>query len=201
MEKVIPQAFSRFLSYSLLALLLAFEEKWGDKSLRVVQAWSNLVEILDKLLLVLTLLVCIENNWEAQQVDKGKSNALSKWKWHICAINGIITWIKAQMFGLKLYQLCKHLIMEWETSLRPAKQGLGSKGSNWSFVLHERAWVQGEKLPSSSLRFSLLKNDLEELFDILESLKCSLKLIFELLSNIPLGTMWKNSMKLGQKPA
>ena len=64
--------------------------------------------------------------------------------------------------------------MKWETSLRPVKQGLGSIGSYLNFVLHEMAWNQSEKLPTSSLRFSLLKNDLEEFLDIFEILKCSL---------------------------
>ena len=61
--------------------------------------------------------------------------------------------------------------MKWETSLRPVNQALGNIGSDLNFVLQEMAWNQSEKLPTSSLRFSLLKNDLEELFDILESLK------------------------------
>ena len=64
--------------------------------------------------------------------------------------------------------------MKWETSLRPVKQGLGIIGSYLNFVLHEMAWNQSEKLPTTSLRFSLLKNDLKEFLDILESLQHSL---------------------------
>ena len=44
---------------------------------KFVQAWSGLVEASGKLLLVLALLVCRENKCKAQEVDKGKSNALS----------------------------------------------------------------------------------------------------------------------------
>ena len=57
-----------------------------------------------------------------------------------------------------------------------------------------------DKTPTLSLRFSLLKNDLKELFDILESLQCDIQPIFEFLLNIPLGTILKSSMKLGQNP-
>ena len=64
--------------------------------------------------------------------------------------------------------------MEWETSLGPVKHGLGSIGSDLNFVLHEMAWNQSEKLPISSLRFSLLKNDLNDFLDIFEILKCAL---------------------------
>ena len=64
--------------------------------------------------------------------------------------------------------------MKWETSLRPVKKGLGSIGSDLNFVLHEMAWNQSEKLPISSLWFSLLKNDLKEFLDILEILQYAL---------------------------
>ena len=91
--------------------------------------------------------------------------------------------------------------MKWETILRPVKKGLGSIGSDLNFVLHEMSWNQSEKFPTSSLRFSLLKNDHKQFFDILESFQCAIQLIFEFISNIPHGTMWKIGMKLGQKPA
>ena len=64
--------------------------------------------------------------------------------------------------------------MKWETSLRPIKQELGSIGLDLNFVLHEMAWNKSEKLPTSSLRFSLLKNDLEEFLEILEILPYAL---------------------------
>ena len=56
----------------------------------------------------------------------------------------------------------------------PVKHVLGNIGDDWNFVLHEMAWTKSEKMPTSSLRFSLLKNDLEEFFYILEILKCAL---------------------------
>ena len=98
-----------------------------------VQASSELVEVLDTLLLVYRVCMCIKNKCKAQGVDNCKSCALSKWKWQLCAIYGIIVWTKALMFGSKPYQLCKYLIMEWETSLRPAKQRLCSLGLNLNF--------------------------------------------------------------------
>ena len=64
--------------------------------------------------------------------------------------------------------------MKWETSLRPVKQGLGIIGSDLNFVFHEMAWNQSEKLSTSSLQFSILKNDLKESLDILESFQCAI---------------------------
>ena len=46
-----------------------------------------------------------------------------------------------------------------------------------------------DKTLTSSLRFSLLKNDLKELFDILESLPHDLQSIFEMKFEILSGTM------------
>ena len=77
-------------------------------------------------------------------------------------------------------------------------------------------WNQSDKLLTSSLRFSLLNNDLNEFLDILKTLQCdlqpifeiileilqyALQLIFELLLKITFGTMWKIGMKLGKKSA
>ena len=62
-------------------------------------------------------------------------------------------------------------------------------------------WNQSEKLPTSSLRFSLLKDDLKDFLDILEILQFPLQPIFEILLEIPFGTMWKIVIKLGQKSA
>ena len=55
-----------------------------------------------------------------------------------------------------------------------------------------------DKTLTSSLRFSLLKNDLKEFLDILESLQCSLQPIFEFILKITFETIWKSAMKLGQ---
>ena len=57
-----------------------------------------------------------------------------------------------------------------------------------------------DKTLTSSLRFSLLKNDLKEFLYILERLQGSLQPIFESRLNIPIGTIWKIAMKLGQNP-
>ena len=70
--------------------------------------------------------------------------------------------------------MSKNLIKECGTSLGPVNHGLGNIGTDLNFVLHEMAWIQSEKLPTSSLRFSLLKNDLKEFLDILESLQCDI---------------------------
>ena len=99
MEKVRDQTHSRFLNSSLLALWLAFEEKWEDKSQSVVQACSKFQEALDKFILVYIDCVCKKNKCKAQEVDNCKSDALSKWKWQLCAINGKSLWTKLKPSG------------------------------------------------------------------------------------------------------
>ena len=74
----------------------------------LVQAWSEVVQVLGTLLLVYRTCVCRRNMCKAQGVDKCKSYAFLKWKWQLCAIYGIKTWTRALMLGLKLYQLSKH---------------------------------------------------------------------------------------------
>ena len=64
--------------------------------------------------------------------------------------------------------------MKLETCLRPVKQELDNIGSDLNFVLHEMAWNQSEKFPNSSLWFYQFKNDLKELWDILESFQYAL---------------------------
>ena len=118
--------------------------------------------------------MCQGDRSKDQNCKVCKSCSFSKWQWNLFAINGITSWIKVQKHGSKLCQLSKHLIKECGTSLGPVKHELGSIGTDCNFVLHEMAWTKSEKLSTSSLRFSLLKNDLEEFLDILESLQCDL---------------------------
>ena len=103
-----------------------------------------------------------------------KSGAFSNWQWPLYAIDGITTWAMVLGLGLKLCQLSKHLIKVCGTSLGPVQHELASIKLIYNFVLHEMAWIKSEKLPTASLRFSLLKNDLEDFLDILESLQCAL---------------------------
>ena len=111
---------------------------------------------------------------KAQNCKVCKSFSFSKWQWNLFAINGITSWIKVKKNGSKLCQLSKHLIKECGTSLGPVQHELTSIGFIRNFVLHEMAWTKSEKLPTSSLRFSILKNDLEEFLDILEILQCAI---------------------------
>ena len=60
-----------------------------------------------------------------------------------------------------------------------------------NLVHHKMTCNSSVKTLTSSLRFSLLKNDLKELLDILESLQFSLQPIFELTLNIPLGYIYE----------
>ena len=67
-----------------------------------------------------------------------------------------------------------HLIMECITSLGPVKKDTTNIDLIFNLMLCENGLNKSEKMPTSLLRFSLLKNDLGEFFDIMESLQCAL---------------------------
>ena len=86
-------------------------------------------------------------------------------------------------------------------SLGPVMQVTSMLSQICNLMHYENGLNKSEKMPTSLLWFSLLKNDLGVFLDILESLQCALQSVFEMKFEIPLGTKWKMSMKLGQKPA
>ena len=91
--------------------------------------------------------------------------------------------------------------MECRRDLGPLMQGTSMLDQICNLVHCENGLNKSDKMPISPLRFSLTTNDLGEFLDIFEILQHALQSIFEMHFEIPFGTRWKISMKLGQKPA
>ena len=72
--------------------------------------------------------------------------------------------------------------------LGPVMQGTSILDQIFNLTLCKNGLIKSDKMPISLLRFSLTTNDLGEFWDILESLKCDIKSIFEMNFEIPLGT-------------
>ena len=67
-----------------------------------------------------------------------------------------------------------HLIMECIAILGPVKQDITIIDLICNLMLCENGLNKSEKMPTSLLRLSLLKNDLGDFLDILEILQCAL---------------------------
>ena len=110
------------------------------------------------------------NKLEAQELTLCIKLAFPKWKCSLCAINGNVNWIKLKPLGLKLKSFFNTLIMDRYTSYKDCKARLCSltlklhfcSSWKWPIIL---VWN-----PNFLSSISLLKNNLKELLDILESL-------------------------------
>ena len=60
--------------------------------------------------------------------------------------------------------------------------------------------TKSEFLPTCEIRISQVMRLFDEFLDILESLECALKSIFEMQFEIPSGSVWKMALKWGRKP-
>ena len=110
------------------------------------------------------------DRFNAQDWQNFKSFSLWKWHCELYAKNGNTLCTKLQKQRQSLCKLSLHLIMECKASLGPVKQDTTIIDLICNLMLCKNGLIKSEKMPTSLVRFSLLKNDLGEFLDILERL-------------------------------